>query len=98
MDGYGSYSRWSDRRHKEDIETILDPLRKVKSLRGVTFKWKDSGQHSLGLIAQEVEGIINECVTTDTNGFKLISYSPLIGLLIEAIKELAKRVDELDSK
>ena len=85
----------SDARFKENIETIPNALEKTLSLRGVNYNWKvdfanknrlDDNER-LGLIAQEVEKIIPQAVSTDSDGYKSISYTSLVGLLIEAIKD-----------
>lgn len=85
----------SDANKKENIKTIENPLDKVNSLRGVEFDWIDTKTHSIGLIAQEVEKIIPEVVTTDSEGVKSISYGIMIGLLIESIKEQQKQIEDL---
>ena len=88
------FTATSDRTLKEDIETIDGALDTVKSLRGVTYKWVNNKNDGLGLIAQELEEIVPAAVETDTNGVKSINYNALIGILVEAIKELSNRVDE----
>ena len=82
---------------KEDIVTIPNALDKVKDLRGVSFSWKESGRKSIGLIAQEVEKIIPELVN-ETDGVKSLAYGNIVGLLIEAIKELSDKVETLQAK
>jgi hypothetical protein len=84
----------SDRNLKQNIQTIKDPLNKVMSLRGVNFNWKSDDKLALGVIAQEVEEIIPEVVTT-TDGVKTVSYGNIVGLLIEAIKEQQSQIEEL---
>ena len=85
----------SDRRHKTNIQTIEDSLGLVESLRGVTFDWVDTGLPSIGLIAQEVEDVLPELVSTNEEGVKSVSYSNLVGVLIEAVKEQQAQIDEL---
>jgi hypothetical protein len=87
----------SDVRLKKDITPIDDALHKVMEMRGVTYNWrKDEFPDKqlekgiqYGLIAQELEKIIPELVTTDAAGWKAIEYSHLVPVLIEAIKELS---------
>ena len=67
-----------------------------KSLRGVSFDWKESGKKSYGVIAQELEQILPELVS-DTDP-KTVNYNGIIGVLIEAVKELKNEVDELKNK
>jgi len=86
----------SDLRFKKNITPIDNALYKISSLRGVNFEWKseefpekgfDRGR-KLGLIAQEVERILPEVVSTNQKGEKSIEYANIVALLIEAVKEL----------
>lgn len=90
-----NFNSLSDENKKTDIVTITNALDFVKELRGVYFTWKDTGQKSLGLIAQELESVIPCLVDTNLNGEKSVSYGNIVGLLIEAIKEQQKQIDEL---
>ena len=85
----------SDATLKENIVTITDALDKVEKLRGVTFNWKDNGLNSMGLVAQETEKVFPESVITKDDGIKTINYDSIIGVLVEAIKELKSEVEEL---
>lgn len=82
------FNSLSDVNHKTNINTIGSALDIITSLRGVSFNWKDNNRPSYGLIAQEVEQIIPEIVTTNEDGVKTLNYDALIGFIIEAIKEL----------
>ncbi len=93
----------SDSRFKKDITTLANPLQKLMQLRGVTYHMRtdafpamqfDSG-NQVGLIAQEVEKIIPEVVSTNSEGYKSVDYAKLVPLLIEAIKEQQKEIDQL---
>lgn len=95
----------SDERLKENIVPIQNALDKVKSLTGVEFDWKPEHKdahgyegHDTGVIAQQVQQVIPTAVRTNETGFLAVRYEKLIGLLIEANKELAARVEELESK
>ena len=88
------FNSTSDERLKENIQTLENASEKVNQLRGVSFDWKESGLSSIGLIAQEVEKVIPE-VVAETDGTKSISYGSLVGLLIEAIKDQQKQINEL---
>ena len=94
----------SDERLKDNIELISNPIEKVQSLKGVTWDWNDNAdelQQSLpnvGVIAQDVEKVLPQLVTDRDNGFKGVDYAKLTGLLIEAIKEQQKQIDDLKSK
>ena len=94
----------SDERLKDNIELISNPIEKVQSLKGVTWNWNDNAdelQQSLpnvGVIAQDVEKVLPELVTDRDNGYKGVDYAKLTGLLIEAIKDQQKQIDDLKSK
>jgi hypothetical protein len=83
----------SDINLKENIKTIENSLNTIEQLRGVTFNWKENQKPSLGVIAQEVQEILPELVNNGT--IKSVNYNGIIGVLIEAIKELKKEVEEL---
>lgn len=84
----------SDATLKKDVETITNSLDQVTQLRGVTYKWINNDTDGMGLIAQELEEIVPQAVSTDSKGMKSINYSALVGLLVEAIKELKQQIDE----
>ena len=83
----------SDINYKENINTVNNALLKVEQLRGVKFDWKESGNPSYGVIAQELEQVLPELV--HGNDPKTVNYNGIIGVLIEAIKELKAEVEEL---
>ena len=86
----------SDREIKTNIETITGALDKVLALRGVSFNYKATGKPNIGLIAQEVQEILPMVVNkNEATGFLGVSYISIVGLLVEAIKELQAQVDEL---
>ena len=92
---------FSDERLKENIETIPNALDKVCQMRGVTFNRTDfDGEKQMGVIAQEVEKIIPEVVKEDDSEDKIksVAYGNMVGLLIEAIKDLKNEVDELKNR
>ena len=78
----------SDKRLKKNIKTVTSALDTVGALRGVTFEWKEGNAKSIGLIAQEVKEVLPEIVSSDENGYLGIRYSNMVGILVEAIKEL----------
>ncbi len=101
----GSFVYHSDEILKKDIQTIPDALQKVLELKGVEFTWKESGEESVGLIAQDVEKVFPELVETGGNGLKGVQYGNLVAPLIEAVKEqqamiksLEERISELEKK
>lgn len=84
----------SDVKFKENVETIQSPLDIINIINGVSFNWKDSGNKSYGVIAQELQKVLPELVTQGDKGLS-VSYLPLIAILIEAVKEQQKQIDEL---
>ena len=99
----------SDKRLKENIIPIDNPVQKVQQLSGVEFDWKPLSDedrktihpnegHDIGIIAQELEEVLPELVTTRNTGYKAVKYDRIVALLIEAIKEQQKQIDELKSK
>ena len=83
---------FSDERLKTDIKTIEDALEKVSQMRGVTFKRE--GVNGTGVIAQEVQPHLPE-VVHDKQEYLSVAYGNMVGILIEAIKELKTKVDKL---
>lgn len=93
------FTSLSDKTQKTDIQPILNALNIVKKLQGVKYKFIDSPDElSIGVIAQEIEKVLPEVVSTDSNGIKSVSYGNIVGLLIEAIKEQQIRIEELEEK
>lgn len=91
----GDVTAYSDERLKDNIEVIADAGAKVAALRGVTFTHKDTGVESTGLIAQDVKAVLPEATTTDEDGMIAVKYGNLVGLLVEAVKELQAEVKAL---
>ena len=88
----GNVTAYSDRRLKSDIVTIPNALDTVSKLRGVNFT-KD-GKASTGVIAQEVQEVMPEVVHVGEE-YLSVAYGNLVGVLIEAVKELKAEVEAL---
>ena len=93
----------SDEKLKDNIRVVEDSIGKLKQLRGVEFEWKKDGKSSAGVIAQDVEKVLPQAVKTveDLNTqepYKTVNYDALHALLIEAVKELSAKVEELEAK
>ena len=89
---------FSDERLKTEVETINDALNKVCQMRGVSFKRTDNdGRTSVGVIAQEIEKVLPEVVREDSSEDKIksVAYGNIVGVLIEAIKELKNEIEKL---
>jgi len=94
----------SDERLKENFEPIGSATEKISQLTGYTFDWipmegihVHSG-HDVGVKAQEVEKVLPEVVETRDNGYKAVKYEKLTALLIQALNEQSKEIDDLKSK
>jgi hypothetical protein len=91
----------SDKRHKNNIQTIPNALEKVTKLNGVTWEWNDDVNEvtkstpKTGLIAQEVQEVLPEVVKTRDDGFLALDYSKMMGLMVEAIKEQQSQIEKL---
>jgi hypothetical protein len=90
----------SDERFKTNITPILDSLNKIGEIKGYEYDWIESDHHDntghdIGVIAQEVEKIAPDAVVTRDNGYKAVRYEKLIPILIQAIKELSEKIDNM---
>ena len=85
-DGYFSgtvnaanFNTTSDATLKTNVETLTGSLDAVKALRGVSFDWIESGNSEVGVIAQEVEAVVPDVVSTNDQGIKSVKYGNLVG-------------------
>ncbi|HOO71529.1 MAG TPA: tail fiber domain-containing protein [Spirochaetota bacterium] len=100
------YSCSSDGRFKHNITPVSHALQKIMGLQGVAYDWnsekfKDrsfSKDRQIGFIAQDVEKVIPELVTTDNDGYKSLDYSKLSVILVEAMKEMNLRTVSLEKE
>jgi hypothetical protein len=93
----GDINTTSDARVKDNIEIIENAVDKVKQIRGVTFNRtdkEDAEKRYAGVIAQEVQKVLPEVIGGDEDNLT-VAYGNMIGLLIEAIKEQQKQIEEL---
>jgi hypothetical protein len=97
----------SDIRFKENITPISNALHKLNKIGGYEFDWKNEEElvalhgftgHDVGVIAQEIEEILPEVVTTRDSGYKAVKYEKIVPLLIQCIKELKQEIDSLKNK
>ena len=94
----GDITAFSDRRLKQDLKQITSALDKVRTLTGYTFERIDvAGKRQTGLVAQEVQDVLPEAVTQH-HDLLAVSYGNMIGLIVEAIKELSEQVQDLSNK
>ncbi|WP_296622100.1 tail fiber domain-containing protein [Marivirga sp.] len=91
----------SDKRYKKGITTLDNSLENTLKLRGASYYWKDqnkSQKRQIGVIAQEVEEVYPEFVHTNQEGYKSVNYAQMTAVLIEAIKELNAKVENLEKE
>jgi hypothetical protein len=96
----GDITAFSDKRVKENIETVQDAVSIVSKLRGVTYNRTDVEDKSrkVGVIAQEVLEVLPEVVNQGDDGMYGVSYGNIVGVLIEAIKEQQAKIDNLQEQ
>jgi hypothetical protein len=90
------FNSTSDIALKENVQVVQNPIDIVSQLRGVTFDWKNNSKSSIGVIAQELQKVLPQLV--NEGEVKSVNYNGLIGVLIEAVKELSAEVEQLKSK
>ena len=91
---------FSDERLKDNIKPIENSLEAIKMLNGVTYDWKANGKSSVGVIAQNIQEVYPELVKEvqpigEDEKRLTVNYDGLVGVLIEAVKDLSKQVEEL---
>jgi hypothetical protein len=88
----------SDARLKKDVETIVDPITKLMSLRGVSYKWIDASRGEateIGMIAQEVQQVVPEVIGTNADGMLSIDYPKLVAVLTEVCKAQQATIENI---
>jgi hypothetical protein len=99
--GSQPWGNTSDMRLKTDILAIPSSLEKVLSLRGVIYSWKDpkafDSKKHIGFLAQEVEKVVPEVVVNNNDNYSM-QYAPLTALLVEAVKEQQKQIQNLEAQ
>jgi hypothetical protein len=96
----GSLTQNSDERVKENIVEIPNAIDKVKAMKGVYYNRTDfnTGVTKVGVLAQEVEAVLPELIVeAPDSGLKSVAYGELTAVLINAVKELEARVQELEN-
>jgi hypothetical protein len=99
----------SDKRWKENLIRISDPLEKIGKISGYEFDWKELTEeerktqhsqtgHDIGVIAQEIQEVLPEVVKERDNGYLAVKYEKIVPLLIESIKELKSEIEDLKKK
>ena len=92
----------SDKKLKNNISNISSPIEKIKQINGVNFEWSEKQSvytgKDVGVLAQDVEKVLPEVVSEREDGYLAVKYEKIIPLLIEAIKDQQKEIEELKSK
>jgi len=92
----------SDKNFKENITPIENPIEKIRMISGNTYDWKADMKefhgfegNDVGVIAQEIEAVLPQLVTTRETGYKAVKYDKLVALLIEGMKAQQNQIDNL---
>lgn len=88
--GGTSWSSFSDRRLKRDIKPIENALERLLEINGYTYNYKTDHldvPRRVGVIAQEVQSVLPEAVSVDSDGILGVKYTELIPLLVHSLKE-----------
>lgn len=95
----GTLTQSSDKRLKTNIQPLNNSLSNILQINGYSYNWKNDlkkdSKTQIGFIAQEVEEIFPEVVTTDEAGMKSVAYQNLVPVLVEALKEQQKQINDL---
>ena len=96
----GDITAFSDSRLKTDLVQIASPLEKIKQLTGYCYNRidRDDNKRQTGLIAQDVKAVLPEAVSENDNGYLSVAYGNMMGLMVEAIKELESQVAQLKAE
>jgi hypothetical protein len=100
-----SFTNSSDARLKANVAPLNNALDSITRLRGVTFEWNDAARRNtdlptgpqIGFIAQEVERVLPQLVSTDGAGLKSVAYVNVVPVLVEAVKQQQKQFDAYKS-
>ena len=95
-----SFLSYSSRRYKKDIKQLQNPITVIKSLKGVSYEWKNSGAKDFGFIAEDVGQILPGIVQWEDNGKDAtgIDYSRIVSYLVEAVKEQQEQIETLNQR
>jgi len=87
-----AFNSLSDVSVKTNINEISNGLDVINAISGVEFDWKDNGNHSAGVVAQELEKVLPHLVATSDTGIKSVNYAGLTAYLLSAIRELSSKI------
>jgi len=89
------FNSLSDKNKKDNIESLVDAVSVINKIKPVSFTWKDNGNKAYGVIAQDVEEILPEIVSTNKEDVKSVSYTQIIPFLIQVIQEQHKEIQKI---
>ncbi len=89
------FNSLSDKNKKDNIESLVDAVNVINNIKPVSFTWKDNGNKAYGVIAQDVEEILPDIVSTNKEGVKSVSYTQIIPFLIQVIQEQHKEIQKI---
>jgi len=92
----GGWQTGSDARLKSNVEVIPDALDKIRAIRGCTFHRNDIDSDMAGVIAQEVQAVLPVGVSNLDEETLSVDPMAVIALLVQAVKELTAKVEELE--
>jgi Chaperone of endosialidase len=104
MPGGGAWTNASDLRLKRDVQPLQGALHKLLNLRGVRYRWQEPAKHGnltgeqMGFVAQEVEAVFPEWVSTNPDGLKDLTIRGLEALVVEAFRELNNKIEALEQQ
>ena len=93
-----TFNATSDATLKTNIVPIQNPLDILEKITGVSFDWRDNEGSAEGVLAQDVEQVLPNAVSTDEKGKKSVSYNNLVGVLIEAVKGQQEQINKLKER
>jgi hypothetical protein len=101
-----AFNTTSDKRLKEHIETIEDPLETLEGIQGITFNFKEDASRTdldphrrrVGVLAQDVEKVLPEAVSKGPDGYLAVDYTALVPVLLEAVKEQQSQIEDLQKE
>jgi collagen type VII alpha len=93
-----TFNSLSDASMKTNVNQIHNALDTVERIKGVGFSWRDNDESTYGFIAQDIEAVIPEIVSSNHKGIKSLNYDAIIPFLVESIKELSTEIKELKKK
>lgn len=87
---------YSDVKLKTNVQTIKEAVSIVNRMRGVFYDRIEDGRHGVGVIAQEMQEVLPQ-VVIENDGILSVAYGNIVGVLIEAVKELSAKVERLEA-